>query len=309
MEQNVIRLNEARSFTDMLSAVFEILRQIALPLLRILLVIAGPFVVLGALLVGVGSVNLFGALQTMSLEPARSASTFMSGLLNNVVYWAIGIPVIMISFVVILVVSQSYVITYQQLGRIPTDAEAREGRAGAWNTALQLYGLVFVAFLIFVAVLALPAFVTPFLLAVSMPIGMLLWFWVMIPIWVSFATCRADGLSATQGIRYSWQLVKGNWWFCFGAFFVVSFIQGLIGSVTNVLQYVAMIALMAAGVDDGASSTAGSYVIASTYGLNLFVSAFLYAMLHVAAVVTYYDLVERKEARSMSGIIDQLGQQ
>lgn len=309
MEQNVIRLNKARSFTDMLSAVFEILRQIALPLLRILLVIGGPFVVLGALLVGIGSVNVFGALKATTLEPSLFLDAILSAFLQNIVYWVIGIPVIMISFVVILVVSQSYVITYQQLGRIPTDAEAREGRAGAWRTAARLFSLLYLAYVLCMAVIALPAFASPFLLMASIPIGTTMLLWAMVPMWISFAACRADGLSAIQGIRYAWELVKGNWWFCFGAFFVVSIVQGLIGSVTNVLQYVAMIALMAAGVDDSASSTAGSYVIAGTYGLNLFVSAFLYAMLHVAAVVTYYDLVERKEARSLSGAIDQLGQQ
>ncbi|MBS1562675.1 MAG: hypothetical protein JSS89_13800 [Bacteroidetes bacterium] len=309
MEQNVIRLNKARSFTDMLSAVFEILRQIALPLLRILLVIAGPFVVLGALLVGIGSVNVFGALKATTLEPSLFLDAILSAFLQNIVYWVIGIPVIMISFIVILVVSQCYVITYQQLGRIPTDAEAREGRAGAWRTAARLFSLLYLAYVLCMAVIALPAFASPFLLIASIPIGTTMLLWAMVPMWISFAACRADGLSAIQGIRYAWELVKGNWWFCFGAFFVVSIVQGLIGSVTNVLQYVAMIALMAAGVDDSASSTAGSYVIAGTYGLNLFVSAFLAAMVHVAAVVTYYDLVERKEARSMSGMIDQLGQQ
>ncbi|CAN5514723.1 hypothetical protein BH10BAC6_BH10BAC6_12030 [soil metagenome] len=308
MEQLVTRLDKARPVSGILTTVFDVLRQIARPLLRTLLVTAGPYVALGALMVGLGFNNVFSSLQLISVDPSRTTSEVVARMLQDLVYWVIGMPILASATLVIYVVCQSYVITYQQLGRVPTVDEAREGRVGAWGTALRLFGLTCLGFMICVAVIVSPLLVSQYLLIVSIPFGMFALMWGIVPVWIAFAACRAEGLSVIPGIRYSWQLVKGHWWFCIGVIVMISIVQGLLGTITNIAELTLLEIFAATGLQPDAMTTVGMYVVGGMMGLKLFVSAFLAALLHVGAVVTYYCLVERKEARSLSRSIDMLGQ-
>lgn len=309
MEQDVIRLDKARSFSELLTAVFDVIKQIARPLLRILFVNAGPFVALGALLFSVAFATLLKNSQSGMLGTSGSYSDMLGSLLENLVLWAVSIPVLTFATMVIYIISQSYVITYQQLGRIPTDDEAREGRKGAWGTALKLIGIAYVGVVVIAFLIFFTAWSSAGFLFLIIPITVTITIWAMIPLWITFTACRAGGLPVIVGIRYCVQLVKGHWWFCLGTFIVISLVQGLLGSVTQILQAIVLFAVMLSGIEGGETSEVGKYAVAATYGLNIFVSAFLGAITSIAAVVTYYSLVERREARSISDAIDQLGQQ
>lgn len=309
MEQNSIQLNRARSFSELLTAIFDVLKQIAKPLFRVLLVNAGPYVVLGALLVGLAYSGIYQAMQTVWLNPSQSFPDIMGGFLADLAYWIVGLPIFMFSSVVIYVVTQSYVITYQRLGRIPTDQEARADRVGAWRNALLLLAIIYLGLILLTGLVIGTAILSKMFLFIVIPLAFFVLPWISVPLWITFSVCRAEGKSVPEAIRRSFHLVNGHWWFCAGTFLVISLIQGLLGSVTGILQFATTMIVTVMGMEDASNNEVGRYIVGGVYGLNLMVSTFLGAMTHVAGVATYYCLVERKEARAIASAIDQLGQQ
>ena len=97
------------------------------------------------------------------------------------------------------------------------------------------------------------------------------------------------------------RLIKYNWWFTFGLIIVVGFIQGFLGGILYMPNYIVMIFAVFTGVDGESSGLVKILYIISSIITSL--SALLYVISTLAIAFQYYNLVERKEA---PGLLQQI---
>jgi hypothetical protein len=90
------------------------------------------------------------------------------------------------------------------------------------------------------------------------------------------------------------KLISGNWWFTFGFIIVLGFIQGFIGFILYIPNYVVMFALAFAGADGSSGSMGKIIFILSSIVASL--AILLYVISIIGVAFQYYNLVERKEA-------------
>ena len=114
------------------------------------------------------------------------------------------------------------------------------------------------------------------------------------------------GLNEDKGffdsLSRSFYLVKNKWWFTFGLLIVLSLIQGFLGFLFQVPQYIAMFIIAFNSVDgNGTDSITEIILIVTTIISTL--NFIFYAISLVGIAFHYFSLVEQKEAK---GLLDKI---
>ena len=103
----------------------------------------------------------------------------------------------------------------------------------------------------------------------------------------------------------SFYLVKNKWWLTFGLLIVLSLIQGFLGFLFQVPQYIAMFVIAFNSVDgNGTDSFTEIILIVTTIISTL--NFIFYAISLVGIAFHYFSLVEQKEAKGLLDKIDSI---
>jgi hypothetical protein len=110
-----------------------------------------------------------------------------------------------------------------------------------------------------------------------------------------------EGLGFFQAVSRCTKIISGNWWFTFGLIIVLGFIQGFLGFILYMPNYIVTFFLAFAGIDSSTGNLGRTLYIISSIIASF--GTLLYAISTVAIAFQYYNLVERKEA---PGLLQQI---
>ena len=172
---------------------------------------------------------------------------------------------------------------------------------------LALIFLIAAAFFILVLFIGLTANATqnPFL-------GMLIFLLLFIPILffivkLSFVYIVAlyERTGFWESIQRSFYLIRNKWWFTFGLIFVLGVIQGLMGVIFQIPQYIITFATMFNSLDGSGVSGVTEILIMITSVISAF-QYLLSSITIIALAFLYFSLVELKEAKGLMEKIESI---
>lgn len=280
-----INFYEKRDFGEKINVTFAFLRQNFAPLSKSILFIAGPAILLVAVVAGVyqatimdttasGEIDYLGILSQSSLT--SFLSIFVSALLTTVVY--------------------AYLVLYVERADYHNITVAE-----VWERAKQHY---------------LPVVVSVFVYSVLVLLGFML---LIIPGFIALAALSfifiiqmKEGLSLGAAFSRCFKLVSDNYLSTLGLIFVISVLIIIISMVVMLPFGIALgvPAFFSLTQETGPTDAEGimKVVFVAFQALNSLLSYLLYAILLIAVAFQYANLVEKKEAAGLLESVNTIGQ-
>ena len=277
-----ISFYEKRDFGDKINVTFAFLRQNFIPLGKSILFIAGPFILLVAIVSGVYQATLLSvgsdpeAFDFMSIMTQSSLTSFLS----------------LFVFALVIAVVYAYLVLY-----VERDDYQNITVADVWNMAKQHY---------------LSVVLSTFVYSVLMIIGFLLLFIpgfiVMAALSFLFIIQMKERISLGEAFRRCFKLVSDNYLSTLGLIFVMTILVSII-SVIIVLPFTIALGVPAFfSLSSGAAMSDASGLIKVLFIVVQIISSLashlLYAIFLIAIAFQYSNLVEKKEA---AGLLESVG--
>ncbi|MBT8378077.1 MAG: hypothetical protein KJN64_02480 [Ignavibacteria bacterium] len=274
MAQAKIEFRKVRDFGQLLSATFEFIRQNFKLLFKSNLLIAAPFILLAGVFMGLYQSSLFDFSSQPDIE------SFGIPFLISIVF-------LMFSYLIITMVTYSYIILYKnsEFGSFDIDDVWKKTKSNFWMLLFTGIGFAVVVFFGFL-LLIIPGI------------------YLSVALSIIYIVRMEEGVSLFDAINRCIKIISANWWFTFGVIIVVGFIQGFIGFIFYIPSYIVMFLLAFAGVDAYSGGTAKILFIISSIISSL--GTLLYAINTIAIAFQYYNLIERKEAPGLMQQIENI---
>lgn len=278
-------LDRVRSFSETMSVVFEVVRGGFKSLMILLLTVAGPFIILGAIcaeyaastssMTSILDSFKYGMNGAESLEEFNWLALLASSLLTYLGMF--------VAFMVVLV----YGLEYHRLRRFPDPSEVRQAMRGIWlrsaGTTILMMIAIFLAFIVFV----LPGI------------------YLMIALSLSLPALLVEGSSAGAAISRSMKLTKNDWWWSFLFLLLMYIFTAVMGFVMTFPGLVMReLEVLSLGTSGDAFSLVMSMAGAAVRVLGQVAGACIGGLIAIPVAVLYYREVERTEG---SGLFERIG--
>ena len=271
MNQTKIEFRKVRDFGALLGVTFDYIKQNFKLLFKSNLLIGSPFILLAGVFMGIYQSSIFNFRVQPEIE--QFAIPFLFSMFF-----------MMLSYLVIVIVTYSHLILYKnsEAGNFDIDDVWQNVKRNFWMILFTGIGYSILSFIGFV-----------FLIVPGI--------YLSIALSIIFIVRLEERLNFFEAVSRCIKIVSGNWWFTFGIIIVVGMIQGFLGFILYVPNYIVTIFLAFAGVDSNTGDLGRVlYIISSiiaTFGV------LLYSISTIAIAFQYYNLVERKEA---PGLVQQI---
>ena len=271
MNQTKIEFRKVRDFGALLGVTFDYIKQNIKLLFKSNLLIGSPFILLAGVFMGIYQSSIFNFRVQPEIE--QFAIPFLFSMFF-----------MMLSYLVIIIVTYSHLILYKnsEAGNFGIDDVWQNVKRNFWMILFTGIGYSILSFIGFV-----------FLIVPGI--------YLSIALSIIFIVRLEERLNFFEAVSRCIKIVSGNWWFTFGIIIVVGMIQGFLGFILYVPNYIVTIFLAFAGVDSNTGDLGRVlYIISSiiaTFGV------LLYSISTIAIAFQYYNLVERKEA---PGLVQQI---
>ncbi|GHM99931.1 hypothetical protein WSM22_14210 [Cytophagales bacterium WSM2-2] len=312
-EFRLIEFHHARDFGKKINATFEFIKQNFKPLAKSILLIAGPAVLIGSILLGSFFSDLFSMFPKMGSGNAEALEFFKSTS-----YWSqLGLMYLFLflSYVVTLATINSYIqVYYKKKSNQIEVSEVWEGvRSLIWSYLGSLLMIIFCAAL-FMFVIVLVGIVlgkiSTALLVIAMMAAGVGFIYLLVGIALVFFIQAHEGTGFFESAVRSLRLISGKWWSTFGLSFILSMIGGVISYIFIIPYYIfiavtAMHSVSGGGdVEMGSSLKTASYLFFTLYYMA---QMLLQTLPQVGLVFQYFNLVELKESKGLMGDIENFG--
>jgi len=300
MTQNKIEFQRYRDFGQIINSTFEFIRQNFLPLLKSLIFLVGPFLLITGLLLGFYQKSIFTIFQINSLSQI--------GLIILLL-----IVSIFLTMQMLLSTVYSFILIYLSKDEF-TQISIEEVWDGVKQIFFKIMGLTLaLVFLIAAAFFILVLFIGLTANATQNPfLGMLIFLLLFIPILffivklsLIYIVALYERTGVWESIQRSFYLIKNKWWFTFGLIFVLGVIQGLMGVIFQIPQYIIMFATMFNSLDGSGVSGVTEVLIMITSVISVF-QYLLSSITIIALAFLYFSLVELKEAKGLMEKIESI---
>ena len=271
MNQTKIEFRKVRDFGALLGVTFDYIKQNIKLLFKSNLLIGSPFILLAGVFMGIYQSSIFNFRVQPEIE--QFAIPFLFSMFF-----------MMLSYLVIIIVTYSHLILYKnsEAGNFDIDDVWQNVKRNFWMILFTGIGYSILSFIGFV-----------FLIVPGI--------YLSIALSIIFIVRLEERLNFFEAVSRCVKIVSGNWWFTFGIIIVVGMIQGFLGFILYVPNYIVTIFLAFTGVDSNTGDLGRVlYIISSiiaTFGV------LLYSISTIAIAFQYYNLVERKEA---PGLVQQI---
>lgn len=294
MNQQKIEFQKYRDFGQVINGTFEFIRHNFLPLLKSIIFIVGPFILLS---------GIFSGLYQKDIFSFNSTTTSLS---NFGIVSLLYLLALFLSMITMVSVVYSYVLIYlERTDESPIQID--EVWLGVKSNILKVVGITILIGII-IGVIGITFFLPLFFIfnVQSNPLAMIpIIFLVMIPIiyfsnklTLTYFVSLYENIGAVDSMKRSIFLIKNKWWFTFGLVIVLSFIQGFMGFLFQIPQYIAMITVMFNSMDGTGVDGVTEIIIIITSIIAAFNFVF-YAISLIAIAFHYFSLVEQKEAKGL----------
>lgn len=277
MNPRKIEFQQYRDFGQILSATFEFLRENFKPLGKALIFLVGPFILLS---------GIFGGLYQKEIFSFTPTSTSLSqfGL-------SFGIYVLFSFLTVMMLINTiySYITIYikkEDESVIEVDDVWNEVKKNILKIILLSIGYTITTILAFV-LLIIPGI------------------YVSVALMILYIVAIHEDKGYFDAMSRCFYLIKNKWWFTFGLLFVLGLIQGFMGFLFQIPQYIAMFFVAFNSFDgSGMDSTTEIIFIVTTIISSL--NFLFYSISFVGIAFHYFSLVEQKEAKGLLNKIESI---
>lgn len=305
-----IEFHKQRDFGNKLNATIEFIKRNFKPLFKSILFIAGPFLILGSLLMTSIFNFLFKNMGTPNIQPDND-------MLFNIGASGIGAGIfLLLASIAIISVVYEFMILYEKKedGKVEVEEVFQNVKSSFWN----VFGTVFLFTILLVGiylVLLIPTVAFGMLggavtfLMVMLVIIALLYF--MIGSSLVFIIRAYENVGFIAALNRSLKLIKGKWWSTFGLLFVISLIQSVVSSIFFIPWYANMIISMMHTMETGMvedPSLISQIISQASLFLYLILSYMMYALPLIGLAFQYFNLREMKEASGLINKIDSFGE-
>lgn len=293
MEQQKIEFQRYRDFGQIINATFEFIKLNFLPLLKSLIFIAGPFLLITGILTGFYQKSIFSLYNITSFTQM------------GVVFLLLMISAFLTIQMMIVSVYSFLLIYLSRSEMLPIQIEevwdgVKQNFFKILGLTLTISALLGIAILIFALIIGLmigasnnPFLILLFFIIFFIPI---MFFSVKISLVYMIALYEKKGI--WQSIQRSFYLTQNKWWFTLGLIIVLGIIEGLMGFVFQIPQYIVMFVTMFNSMDGSGVDGVMEMVIMFTSILSMF-QYILYTITIIALAFHYFSLVEQKEAKGL----------
>lgn len=305
-----IRFRKVRRFGDKVNVTFEFIRQNFKSLFKSMIIIAGPFLVVGSLF-----------LSQVFLEFFNFSSTFQQGISDFDLIMKIGGSILafvlftMLGGTAIISVIYNYMVLYED--KSTDKIEIHQVWKKVKKTFLPvlgticLYGIVVILSYIFI--------ILPFtLLLTAIPglflIAIIIFYAGFIYISITFMLILFIRIYENIGIgsafKRAFYLIRGKWWSTFGLLLVMTIIHGFVAGIFMVPWYANFIIYILHNTNTDTLAEpymAFSIVNHLTFLFYTLASYLLYCIPLIALAFQYFNLVEIKDATGLLEKIKTIG--
>ena len=274
MNPQKIEFQRYRDFGQIINATFEFLRENFKQLAKAVIYLVGPFVLLTGIFGGLYQKDLFSFTSTV-----KSLSEF--GIAFGLyIFFAILTSLVLVSTV------YSYILLYlKRQDDIPIEVDDVWLMVKSKTIKILLFSIGYGLVTVFATVLLIIPGI-----------------YVSVALMIIYIVGLNEDKGFFDSMSRSFYLVKNKWWFTFGLLIVLSLIQGFLGFLFQVPQYIAMFVIAFNSVDgNGTDSITEIILIVTTIISTL--NFIFYAISLVGIAFHYFSLVEQKEAK---GLLDKI---
>ncbi len=274
MNPQKIEFQRYRDFGQIINATFEFLRENFKQLVKAVIYLVGPFVLLTGIFGGLYQKDLFSFTSTV-----KSLSEF--GIAFGLyIFFAILTSLVLVSTV------YSYILLYlKRQDDIPIEVDDVWLMVKSKTIKILLFSIGYGLVTVFATVLLIIPGI-----------------YVSVALMIIYIVGLNEDKGFFDSMSRSFYLVKNKWWFTFGLLIVLSLIQGFLGFLFQVPQYIAMFVIAFNSVDgNGTDSITEIILIVTTIISTL--NFIFYAISLVGIAFHYFSLVEQKEAK---GLLDKI---
>ena len=274
MNSQKIEFQRYRDFGQIINATFEFLRVNFKQLAKAVIYLVGPFVLLTGIFGGLYQKDLFSFTSTV-----KSLSEF--GIAFGLyIFFAILTSLVLVSTV------YSYILLYlRRQDDIPIEVDEVWLMVKSKTLKILLFSIGYGLVTVFATIL------------------------LIIPgiyVSVSLMIIYIVGLNEDKGffdsMSRSFFLIKNKWWFTFGLLLVLSLIQGFLGFLFQIPQYIAMFFVAFNSAEGNATSSTTEIIFIVTTIISS-LNFIFYSISLIGIAFHYFSLVEQKEAK---GLLDKI---
>lgn len=277
MNPQKIEFHRYRDFGQIINATFEFLRENFKQLAKAVIFLVGPFILL---------TGIFGGLYQKDLFSFTSTTISLSEFgISFGLYILFGV----ISVMILVSTVYSYLIIYirnENVLPIEVDEVWVLVKSNIIKTVLFSIGYTIVTILASI-LLIIPGI------------------YVSIALMIIYIVGLYEGKSFFDSMSRSFYLVKNKWWFTFGLLIVLSLIQGFLGFLFQIPQYIAMFVVAFNSAEGNATSSTTEIIFIVTTIISS-LNFIFYSISLIGIAFHYFSLVEQKEAKGLLDKIDSL---
>ena len=304
-----IELHKQRNFSEKISASLDFIRLNAKPLFKACLVIAGPVLLVGALITGDSYQSMITAMSLIQQDEVAGLDS-MSRMGVSII---IGSLVTMLGGLLVVAVVYQYMRLFEK--KQSNDITVGE----VWQKVKQNFGSLLATALLYVVLLMVIGFAIALTLGLFGSASPVLTVILLLPA-AGFLTYVAINFSlvlviesfesrdALSAFSRSASLIKGNWWSTFALILVTSIIASM---VTYMISIITTIVMMAGMLHEGELAEPTLFMKIITY-ITVAITSIIGYLVQVLPLLAmsfqYFNLVELKEARGLMNKIESFGE-
>ncbi len=280
----MIIFQQRRDFGEKINASFTFTMENLRGLGLSLLLIVGPVALVGGIISGYAQSTLLTGTSPGTFSDPSKVFAMYAAMFSGP--WLVGLVLVLLSYVLVNVVTFSYIRLYQQ-------------RGGQQPITV---GEVWAATQPFIGSGVLLTIAVSLLAGVGMIFLVLPGLYLLIVFSITPAILVFEGQGVGESISRSFRLISGNWWATFGLLFVMSLIVSIMSMIFTLPAGIVG-GLFGAGVVKDISILTTVFTALGTVG-----SMVLQGLNAVATAFQYYDLKEEKEGTGLLAQINAIGE-
>ncbi len=298
MEVTTLNLRKKRTVSEMVSEVFNYLKIHIWNLFKVLLVIVGPFYIVGSIFIG----QFYGNFFTLAISAVQPSGGDFMMLIPSSILILIGILLYQLVIVSYMNLSLTYSKKEITIAMIFTHVKRKFWTMFGSNMLLMI-GLIVTSIIVGI----LFSLITPFLAIFVIYLGLI---YLMIALSLYTFPIGVENASAIGAFKRSFELIKGNWWRSFGYYILLYFIQAFIGALFMIPIYIILFyQLFSQSMGNPGTTPDMSFLgtaMTILMPVLMFIGLFISSFYAVGFGINYFSLVEMKEEIGLAQEIEAL---
>lgn len=301
-------LRKERNFGQKIEASFEFIRITLKPLFSSMLFYTSPFVLIGMFLVA----NLLNKTFSLVINSTEGAMASESD------YLMLGLSMIGFLFLMVFAGTMVMCVVYGTMWVYEQKGSNQFTHKDVWKRIAKIYwpvfgtvfvyGLIFfVAYIIIIVPLSLVLALLSFLV---LPVVYIIIGFFMVVMLMAIGSQIFEKKSLGTGMSHAFKLLKQNWWSSLGIFIVLMLIYNVVTFIFSAPFYANFIiqSINTTQIDFMEEPALWQQLLSYLLGAILLLGTFFsYSLPLVGMNLQYFNLSEKRDAKSLIGRIDQLG--